>query len=58
MMILFILLVVAIYTGLMVWILAKLGLTPAKSVLDVLKLRTKKNVLQNQTSYKQSISVR
>ncbi|UOR12508.1 hypothetical protein [Halobacillus amylolyticus] len=47
MVILFILLVVAIYTSLMVWVLAKLGLTSAKSVVDVLKLQTKKDVLQN-----------
>ncbi|WP_281252763.1 hypothetical protein [Halobacillus hunanensis] len=44
-MMLLILGIVCIYTGLMVWVLAKFGLPSAQSVLEVAKFRTKKRII-------------
>ncbi|MFD2925757.1 hypothetical protein [Halobacillus naozhouensis] len=51
MMILYILGIVCVYTGLMVWILAKLGLPSAQSVLEVLKVQKKNRMIQRSPSY-------
>lgn len=57
-MILFILLVVAVYSSLMVWILAKVGSVPAQSVLNLVKGNTKRSLPQKRKTYEQTISVR
>ncbi len=44
-MMLWILGVVCVYTGLVVWGLAKFGLPSAQSVLEVARFRTKKRVI-------------
>lgn len=57
-MVLIIMMVVAVYSSIMVFFLAKVGSKPAQSVLDVLKKRTSRSQLKNKKGYEQSISAR
>lgn len=51
-------LVVAVYSCLMVWVLAKVGSVPARSVIDMVKGNVKPTPSQNRKSYERTISAR
>ncbi|WP_156112637.1 hypothetical protein [Halobacillus sp. BBL2006] len=57
-MILVILLTVAVYSTLMVWMLAKVGSAPAQSVLDLVNGNKGRSLPQNRKTYEQTISAR
>ncbi|CDQ19552.1 hypothetical protein [Halobacillus karajensis] len=51
-------LVVAVYSSLMVYMLAKVGSLPAKSVLDLWKMKQVRSQSKPEKSYEQTISIR
>ncbi|WP_164908435.1 hypothetical protein [Halobacillus litoralis] len=57
-MLLIILMVVAVYSGLMVYLLAKIGCTPAKSVIDVIKESAGRSQVEKKKAYERTFSAR
>lgn len=57
-MLIIIMLVVAVYSSLMVFLLAKIGSAPARSVIDMMKGRTERSFVAQKKGYEQSISAR
>ncbi|MFC7060401.1 hypothetical protein [Halobacillus seohaensis] len=58
MMILLIFLVVAIYTMLLVWILAKVGSVPAQSVIQLMTSTPKKSINSKKKLYEESATAK
>lgn len=57
-MLIIIMLVVAAYSSLMVYLLAKVGSAPAQSVLDMLRGESTRSPFHHKKTYEQSISAR
>ncbi|MYL48516.1 hypothetical protein GLV98_03440 [Halobacillus litoralis] len=57
-MVIFILLTVAVYSSLMIFVLAKLGSVPAQTVMNVFRMKNQSSHFYHKNRYERTISAR